>query len=208
MNQQTEFSPDITEDAATNSPRAFPRFLNVVIVIAAWQTYRVAGAVFWGDLEFNGGVKLADAWVIPLTQDTITALLAPIVAFGLAMRPNVTTYALGVAWFVFGIVDFTNGIVVEVLYPPEEALLGENVPAAFLTGWLVVNMVLQIGAVAVLLSPAMRRYFIAAEGTSRLDFAHSPMKGKWIVVAVVAALNGIFFKTIGSGMDEFFGWLK
>lgn len=208
MSQVTEFSIDITEDVATNSPRAFPRFLNVVIVIAAWQTYRIAGAIFWGELEFAGGAKLPDAWAIPLAQDTITGLLAPIVVFWLAMRPNVMTYALGVAWFVFGIVDFTNGLVVEGLYPPKVALLGENVPAAFLTSWLVVNMVLQIGALALLLSPAMRSYFIAAEGTSRLGFMQSPMTGKWIVVVVVAALNGIFFKTIGDGLDAVFGWLK
>lgn len=95
-----------------------PRFLSFIIVIAAWQTYRIVGAVFWPGLDISGGGMLPNAWVIPLSQDTMTGLMAPFVVVLLAMRPGVLSYALAVAFFVFGIVDFTNGIVVEVLYPP------------------------------------------------------------------------------------------
>lgn len=206
MSKQTESSIDVSVDVVPSRTEAFPKRFNLVLVIAAWQTYRIVGAVFWGDLEFAGGEKLPDAWAIPLSQDTIAGILAPLVVYRLAMRPNVLAYALGIAWFSFGIVDFSNGIVVEALYPPNVALLGENVPAAFLTGWLVVNMFMQIGALGLLLTPGIRRYFIKAEGASPLGFAQSPMAGKWMVVIVVAALNGIFFKTIGAGLNAMFGW--
>lgn len=208
MSKRTESTIDVSKDVVTNRAEAFPKLFNLVLVIAAWQTYRIAGAVFWGALEFNGGHKLPDAWAIPLAQDTITGLLALLVVYRLAMRPNVLTYALAIAWFTFGIVDFANGIVVEALYPPFVPILGENVPKEFLTGWLVVNMLAQICGLALLLSSRMRRYFIEAEGTDGFDFTHSPMAGRWIVVVVVAALNGIFFKSFGAGLNAVFGWFK
>lgn len=205
MSQQTKSRIEVSKDVVGNRGEEFPQFFNFVLVIAAWQTYRIVGALFWGDLKFAGGENLPDAWAIPLSQDTIVGILAPLVVYRLAMRPNVLTYALGIAWFIFGIVDFTNGIVVEALYPADEALLGENIPAAFLTGWLVVNMLVQVSALVLLLSPGMRRYFIEAEGTTRLGFTQSPMAGKWVVAIVVAALNGIFFKAIAAGLNVLFG---
>ena len=48
-----------------------------------------------------------------MSQDTLTGLLAPVIVFMMATRPSVLSYALGVSFFVFGIVDFTNGLVVE-----------------------------------------------------------------------------------------------
>ncbi|MFT5064865.1 MAG: hypothetical protein ACI9TA_000472, partial [Reinekea sp.] len=79
--------------------KQFPRFFNFVILIAAWQTYRIVGALFWGGLDLSGGGVFPNAWVIPLSQDTLTGLLAPVVVYLLAMRPNVLSYALAVAFF-------------------------------------------------------------------------------------------------------------
>jgi hypothetical protein len=183
----------------------FPRCFNFILIIAAWQTYRVAGAVFWGGLDLSGGGLLPNAWTIPLWQDTATGLLAPVIVFLMAMRPNVLSYALGVSFFVFGIVDFTNGMVVEALYPPHFPPLGENMPASFLTGWLTFNMVLEIAALALLLTPKIRRYFIEAEGQAGPSFKQSPMAGKWIWVTVFGALNGIFFKAQADAMNAMFG---
>jgi hypothetical protein len=183
----------------------FPRFFSFVLIIAAWQTYRIAGAIFWGGLDLSGGGLLPNAWTIPLWQDAATGLLAPFIVWMMAMRPNVLSYALGVSFFVFGIVDFTNGMVIEALYPPHFPPLGENMPDAFLTGWLAINLVLEIAALVFLLSPAMRRYFIEAEGKAGLSFKQSPMAGKWIWVLVFGALNGIFFKAQAAAMNAMFG---
>jgi hypothetical protein len=185
--------------------KQFPRFFNFVILIAAWQTYRIVGALFWGGLDLSGGGVFPNAWVIPLSQDTLTGLLAPVVVYLLAMRPNVLSYALAVAFFTFGIVDFTNGMVIEALYPPYVELLGENMPKGFLTGWLTINMVLEIIALALLLSPAMRRYFIDAENTGALTFKQSPMGGKWTWAIGFGALNGIFFEAQVAAMNTMFG---
>lgn len=185
--------------------KQFPRYFNFILIIVGWQTYRIVGALFWGGLDLSGGGILPNAWVIPLSQDTITGLLAPFIVFLLAMRPSILSYALGVAFLVFGIVDFTNGIVVETLYPPHVQLLGENMPKGFLTGWLVINMALEIIALALLLSPTIRRYFINAEGTAPLSFKQSPMAGKWLWVILFGALNGIFFEAQMAAMNTMFG---
>ena len=139
---------------------AFPRYLKFILIIAAWQTYRVVGAVGLGDLNLSGGDVFPNAWIIPLWQDTATGLLAPIIVFMLAKRPSVLSYTLAVSFFIFGIVDFTNGLIIEALYP---ANVPENAPSAALTGWLAFNMLLEIVALALLLSSNVRRYFIAAE---------------------------------------------
>ncbi|EET48604.1 hypothetical protein [Thalassobium sp. R2A62] len=139
----------------------FPRYFKFILIIAAWQTYRVVGAVGWGDLHLSGGDVFPNAWVIPLWQDTATGLLAPLIVFMMAKRPSVLSYALGVSFFIFGIVDFTNGLVVEALYP---ANVPSNAPSSALTAWLVFNMVLEIVALAFLLTPNIRRYFTEADG--------------------------------------------
>lgn len=192
----------------TTMDREFPRYLSFILIIAAWQTYRIAGAIFWSGLDLSGGDLLPNAWAIPLSQDTVTGLLAPLIVFMMAMRPSVLSYALGVSFFVFGIVDFTNGMVVEALYPPHFPPLGENMPAGFLKGWLFGNMTLEIVALALLLTPAVRRYFIQAEGGSGLRFKDSPMAGKWIWVVGFGALNGIFFKAQAAAMNAMFGLLN
>jgi hypothetical protein len=102
-------------------------------------------------------------------------------------------------------VDFTNGMVIEALYQPYVELLGENMPKGFLTGWLTINMVLEIIALALLLSPAMRRYFIDSENTGALTFKQSPMAGKWIWAIGFGALNGIFFEAQVAAMNTMFG---
>lgn len=183
----------------------FPRYLNFILIIAAWQAYRVAGALFWPGLDLSGGSLLPNAWVIPLSQDTITGLLSPVIVFMLAMRPSVLSYALGVSFFVFGIVDFTNGMVVDTLYPPYFSPLGENVPAGFLFGWLFGNMLLEIVALVLLMTPAVRRYFVQSEGGSGLAFKASPMAGKWIWVLGFGFLNGITFQQFAAVLNSIFG---
>lgn len=187
---------------------SFPRFFNFILIIAAWQAYRLAGAMFWGGLDLSGGGLLPNAWVIPLWQDAAVGLLAFFIVWMLAMRPSVLSYALGVSFFVFGIVDLTNGIVIETLYPPHFPPLGENMPKAFLTGWLTVNMLLEIAALALLLTPKIRSYFIQAEDKAGLSFKQSPMAGKWIWVLVFGALNGIFFKAQAAALNAMFGMLN
>jgi hypothetical protein len=126
----------------------------------------------------------------------------------MAMRPSVLSYALGVSFFAFGIVDFTNGIVIEALYPPHFPSLGANMPIAFLTGWIAINMVLEMAALALLLTPAIRRYSSEAEDELGLSFKQSPMAGKWIWFLVFGALNGIFFKVQADAMNAMFGMLN
>lgn len=183
----------------------YPRFFNFVLIIAAWQAYRVAGAVFWGGLDLSGGGLFPNAWIIPLGQDALVGLLAPFIVWMMAMRPRVLSYALGVSFFIFGIVDLSNGLIIEAFYPPHIPPLGENVPKAFLTGWLIVNMVLEIAALAFLLKPSIRQHFIDAEGKTKLKFKQSPMAGKWIWVLVIGALNGIFFKVVADAINMMFG---
>ena len=185
--------------------KEFPRYFSFILIIAAWQTYRIVGAVFWSGLDLSGGGLFPNAWVIPLSQDTLTGLLAPVIVFMMAMRPSVLSYALGVSFFVFGIVDFTNGLVVEALYPPFISPMGENVPASFITGWLIGNMMLEVVALALLLTPAVRNYFIQAEGGSGLSVKDSPMAGKWLWILGFAALNGIFFKQFAAVLNALFG---
>ena len=185
--------------------KQFPRYFNFILIIIAWQTYRIVGALFWDGLGLSGGGALPNAWVIPLSQDTITGLLAPFIVFLLAMRPNILSYAVGVAFLVFGIVDFTNGIVIETLYPPHVQLLGENMPKGFLTGWLVINMVLEIIALVLMLSLPIRHYFINAEVTGHLSIKQSPMAGKWLWVILFGAVNGIFFEAQMAAVNTMFG---
>lgn len=64
----------------------FPRYFKFILIIAAWQTYRVVGAVGWGDLHLSGGDVFPNAWVIPLWQDTATGLLAPLIVFMMASQ--------------------------------------------------------------------------------------------------------------------------
>ena len=81
-------------------------------------------------------------------------------------------------------------------------------PDAFMTSWLVLNMVLEIVALGLLLSPVMRRYFIDAENKGALTFKQSPMEGKWVWMIGFAALNGIFFEVLVAAMNTMFGLIS
>jgi hypothetical protein len=132
-----------------------PTFLKFILIVVGWQTYRAFAAIGFSDIEVLGGSILPDAWVIPIWQDTMTGLLAPFIVFILAKRPSILSYALGVGFFVFGIVDFTNGIIIDALYPS----LNDDVPNGVLSVWLAVNMIIEIIALALFLSPSIRAHF-------------------------------------------------
>jgi hypothetical protein len=71
--------------------KQFPRFFNFVILFAAWHTYHIVGALFWGGLDLSGGGVFPNAWVIPLSQDTLTGLLAPVVVY-LTLLPKTVQF--------------------------------------------------------------------------------------------------------------------
>lgn len=78
-------------------------------------------------------------------------------------------------------------------------------PDVFLTVWLIVNMLLEVVALALLLLPATRRYFIEADGDGAIAFKQSPMAGKWVWVIAFGALIGIFFEAQIAFINSLFG---
>ena len=136
--------------------RTFPRFFKFILIVTGWQTYRFFAVMGFWDVELFGGSTLSNAYVIPLWQDTVAGLLAPFILYMLVKRPNILSYALGVSFFIFGIVDFTNGLIVDTLYPSLN-----DVPEGVLSAWLSVNMLFEILALALFLTPEIRRYFMS-----------------------------------------------
>lgn len=182
-----------------------PLALTAVVAVASWMTYRILGFVFLGEVVGFGGSAMPTAWVVPLGQDGLIGLTAPIVVFLIATRPRVLTYAIATAWLWWGVVDFIVGLVVENLYPPIEGPFGPHVPDAMLAVWLYGNLLLEIVALGLFLTPAVRRYFTEPERQSvSLTIAESPMRGAWIPLMVAAALMGLFFPQVAVGMDWLF----
>ena len=139
----------------TPGKTTFPRFFKFILIVAGWQTYRFFAAIGFGDIELFGGSILPNAWVIPIWQDTMTGLLAPFIVYMLAKRPSILSYALGVSFFIFGIVDFTNGLIIDALYPS----LNE-IPKGAMAAWLSTNMLFEVLALGLFLTPGIRRYFM------------------------------------------------
>lgn len=197
--------PDTTPSQSTN-PARFPSALAPILAISAWMTYRVAGLPFLGETEAFGGDQMAAAWVIPLGQDALIGLTAPLVVFLLATRPRVATYALGAAWLWWGITDFVVGLVVEGIYPPTKSPFGPNTPEVMMVVWLWGNLAVECLALGLLGTPAVRGYFADPDTQQvTIPVRQSPMAGKWLWILVLAAAMGVFFKMVALGMDAAFG---
>ena len=181
-----------------------PKSLTPILIVVSWMTYRILGFVFLGSTETFGGDVLPNAWIIPLGQDGLIGITAPIIAYLIATRPRVLTYAISLAWVWWGIADFIVGMVTEHYYPPHASPFGDHTPDAMLSGWLLGNLAAEIYAFYLLLTPEVRKYFISSENTGVLAVAESPMKGRWRWIIVGAALMGLSFQVLAKGMDGAF----
>ena len=181
-----------------------PKHLTPILIIISWMTYRIAGFMFMGNIEAFGGNAMPNAWVIPFGQDGLIGITAPIVAYLVATRPKMLTYAIAIAWVWWGIADFLVGNVTEMFYPPLQSPFGPHTPDGMLSGWLIGNLLIEVYAFYLLLTPSVRQYFINAEEKAPLSLSNSPMKGRWILIAIGAALMGIFFQNVAGGMDALF----
>jgi hypothetical protein len=181
-----------------------PKELTPILIILSWMTYRIVGFVFMPSVEVFGGDVLPTAWIIPLGQDALIGLTAPIVVYLLAIRPKTITYAIGIAWVWWGIADYGVGLVTEIFQPPFKSPMGENTPSFVLTGWLLTNLALELYAFYLLLTPKVRKYFLASENHKPLSLKETPLKGKWIFVIIAAVLTGLFFPIVATGMNSLF----
>ena len=86
-----------------------PKELTPILIILSWMTYRIVGFIFMPSVEVFGGNVLPTAWIIPLGQDALVGLTAPVIVYFLATRPKTITYAIGVAWVWWGITDYGVG---------------------------------------------------------------------------------------------------
>lgn len=184
-----------------------PKQLTPILIILSWMTYRILGFIFMPAVEVFGGDVLPTAWIIPLGQDALIGLTAPIVVYLLATKPKVLTYAIGVAWVWWGIADFGVGLATEIFQPPLKNPFGSHTPSGMMTGWLFTNLALELYAFYLLLTPTVREYFMASENKKSLSLKETPLKGKWIFVLIGAALMGLFFPLITPFIDSMFEML-
>lgn len=181
-----------------------PKEFVIILIILSWMTYRILGFIFMSSIELFGGDILPTSWIIPLGQDAIIGLTAPIILYFMATRPKVLTYTLTIAWVWWGIADFGVGLVTDIVQPPLKSPMGENTPGWVLTGWLLTNLGLELYALNLLLSSKVRNYFILSENENPLSLKETPLNGKWILVIMVSALIGGFFPYVSIGINGFF----
>ncbi len=181
-----------------------PKELTPILIILSWMTYRILGFIFMPAIEVFGGDVLPTAWIIPLGQDALIGLTAPVVVYLLATKPKTITYAIGLAWVWWGIADFGVGLVTEIVQPPFKSPMGENTPSFVLSSWILTNLILELYAFYLLLKPSVRNYFIASESNRPLSLKETPLKGKWIFAIIAAALTGLFFPFIAMGINGLF----
>lgn len=181
-----------------------PKELTPILIILSWMTYRIVGLIFMPAIKVLGGDVLPTAWIIPLGQDALIGLTAPVVVYFLATKPKTITYAIGLAWVWWGIADFGVGLATEIFQPPLKSPMGENTPSFVLTGWLLTNLFLELYAFYLLLKPTVRNYFMASENNRPLSLKETPLKGKWIFALITAALTGLFFPIVAMGINEVF----
>ena len=181
-----------------------PKQLTPILIILSWMTYRILGFIFMPALETFGGDILPTAWIIPLGQDGLIGITAPIIVYLLATKPKIFTYVIGVAWVWWGIADFGVGLATEHFQPPLKSPFGPHTPSGMMTGWLLTNLTLELYAFYLLLTPTVRQYFMASENTKPLSLKETPLKGKWIFVIIGAILMGLFFTKISHAIDSIF----
>lgn len=178
--------------------------LTPIVLIASWMTYRSLGFGMLSKVEMNGGDTYPTAWIIPLGQDALIGLTAPIVAYLLATQPTTLTYVIAVAWTWWGITDFCVGMVVEKYLPPYKSPFGPHTPAKMLPVWLIVNVLLEIYMLYLLFTPEVFEYFNASPVKESLSIAESPMGGAWIALVIGAAAMGAFFPVVGAFINNTF----
>ena len=181
-----------------------PKQLTPILLILSWMTYRILGFIFMPAVEAFGGDVLPTAWVIPLGQDGLIGITAPIVVYLLATKPKALTYIIGIAWVWWGITDFGVGLATEVFQPPLKSPFGPHTPSGMMSGWLLTNLTLELYAFYLLLTPPVRQYFMASENVKSLSLKETPLKGKWIFVIIGAVLMGIFFPVMANLIDSTF----
>ncbi|MDX2469213.1 MAG: hypothetical protein QNL04_01415 [SAR324 cluster bacterium] len=185
----------------------FPKGLTAILIIVSWMTYRMLGFIFMPSVEAFGGDLLPTAWVIPLGQDALIGLTAPLIAYLIATKPKILTYAIVVAWVWWGIADFGVGLATEYFQPPFKSPFGSHTPSLMMTGWLLTNLSLEVYALYLLLTPDVRQYFMTQDKAASLSIAESPMKGRWILVVMGAALMAVFFQTMTKMIDAAFAMM-
>ena len=181
-----------------------PQSLTPILVIASWMTYRILGFIFMPSIEVFGGDILPTAWIIPLGQDALIGLSAPFIVYLLATRPSILSYALGVAWLWWGIADFGVGLATEIFQPPLKSPFGPHTPNAMLTGWLLINLTLELYAFFLFLKPEVRNYFVVSNDEVPLSIKETPWGGRWVWVIIIAVLNGLLFPFMANGIDAAF----
>lgn len=181
-----------------------PKQLTPILIILSWMAYRVLGFIMMPNIEVFGGDVLPTSWIIPLGQDALIGLTAPIVVYLLSTRPKTITYAIGLAWVWWGIADFGVGLVTEIFQPPFKSPMGENTPPFMLTSWLLMNLTLELYAFYLLLTPKVRQYFMASENDKPLSLKETPLKGKWMYALIGALLTGLFFPFVAMGINGLF----
>ena len=178
--------------------------LTPIVLIASWMTYRTLGFGMMSKVEKNGGDTFPTTWVIPLGQDALIGVTAPIVAYLLATSPGIMTYVIAIAWTWWGITDFCVGMVVERIQPPHKSPFGDNTPAAMLPIWLIANVALEIYMLYLLFTPEVFEYFTTASPQDGLSIADSPMGGAWLGLVAVGAAMGAFFPVVGAVINGTF----
>ncbi len=171
------------------------------------MTYRILGFIFMPSIEAFGGDVLPTAWIIPLGQDALIGLTAPIVVYLLATKPKALSYVIGIAWVWWGITDFGVGLATEIFQPPLQSPFGPHTPNSMMKGWLLMNLMLELYAFYLLLTPKVRQYFLASENNKTLSLKETPLKGKWIFVIVGAVLMALFFQNMSNLIDSTFKML-
>lgn len=187
-----------------NDAKKWPPGLSAIILISSWMTYRIAGLPFLGGTEAFGGSAMASAWVVPLGQDALIGLTAPLVVYLIATRPRVATYAIAAAWLWWGIADFVVGLVIGSQYPPMESPFGPHTPEAMLDIWLYANLAIEVVALVLLGRKDVRDYFVESQSREPIALSASPFGGRWVVLIVVGGLMGVFFKQVALMMDSAF----
>ena len=71
-----------------------PKELIPILLILSWMTHRILGFIFMPSIEVFGGDVLPTPWIIPLGQDALIGITAPIVVYFLATRPKMLTLSL------------------------------------------------------------------------------------------------------------------
>ncbi len=127
-------------------PAKLPRTLQYARIVIGIQIFRLIALSFIPLLQ-NGSIPATFA--IPATTgDVLTAITAPIVAYGLG-RGGVKTWAAALVWNALGLADLINAIGLGYLTGASTYLINNDLPLFFAVGLAIA---LHIAAAALLLT--------------------------------------------------------